>query len=130
MAKKRKSDAGQPPPEVKKPKPKARAAEQAPPQKPAARKTKAVPSAAAPAAPPSGAAKVAKQPEPGPVRCADVESAAYERHLVFDHVIDPSAATPRLRFQALARSVRDLLCQRWLETQQTYDRENPKTVYY
>ncbi|MFX9073364.1 glycogen/starch/alpha-glucan phosphorylase, partial [Acinetobacter baumannii] len=31
---------------------------------------------------------------------------------------------------ALARSVRDILSQRWRRTQQTYDRENPKRVYY
>jgi starch phosphorylase len=57
-------------------------------------------------------------------------NASYERHLVFDNVVDPKEAFPRERFEALARAVRDLLTQRWLKTQQTYERENPKQVYY
>ena len=44
--------------------------------------------------------------------------------------VDPPAIGARERYEALARSVRDLLSQRWLRTQQTYDRENPKRVYY
>ena len=39
-------------------------------------------------------------------------------------------ASQRERFEAVARSLRDLLTQRWLLTQQTHDRENPKRVYY
>src|SRR3989442_11854505 len=31
---------------------------------------------------------------------------------------------------ALARSVRDILSQRWVRTEQTYERVNPKRVYY
>ena len=42
----------------------------------------------------------------------------------------PPELGPRERFEALARSVRDVLSQRWLRTEQTYDRENPKRVYY
>ena len=34
------------------------------------------------------------------------------------------------RFEAVARSLRDLLTQRWLLTQETHDKENPKRVYY
>jgi starch phosphorylase len=30
----------------------------------------------------------------------------------------------------VARSVRDVLSQRWVRTEATYDRENPKRVYY
>ena len=30
----------------------------------------------------------------------------------------------------LARSVRDVLSQRWVRTDQTYDRANPKRAYY
>jgi hypothetical protein len=40
--------------------------------------------------------------------------ALYERHLLFDNAIDPQAADLRERFEALARSVRDLLSQRWV----------------
>lgn len=54
----------------------------------------------------------------------------YDRHLVFDHVISREDASQRERFEAVASSLRDLLTQRWLLTQQTHDTENPKRVYY
>src|SRR6267142_1166942 len=56
--------------------------------------------------------------------------ALYERHLVFDNIVDPMAAGPRERFEAVARSVRDVLSQRWVRTEQAYERENPKRIYY
>jgi starch phosphorylase len=74
--------------------------------------------------------EILKQYECGPVRFAGDANASYDRHLLFDHVVTPKAASLRERFEAVARSVRDLLAQRWLKTQQTYDRENPKRVYY
>lgn len=43
------------------------------------------------------------------------DTAFYERHLVFDDVIDVTAGTPRERFVAVARSVRDILSQRWIK---------------
>jgi starch phosphorylase len=36
----------------------------------------------------------------------------------------------RERFEALAHSVRDVLSQRWIETEKTYERKDPKRVYY
>jgi glycogen phosphorylase len=36
----------------------------------------------------------------------------------------------REQFEAAARSARDILSQRWVRTQSTYDGENPKRVYY
>ena len=66
----------------------------------------------------------------GPVQLAGNADGLYERHLVFDGVIDPSAAGPRERFEAFARSVRDVLSQRWVRTERTYERENPKRIYY
>ena len=42
----------------------------------------------------------------------------------------PPRSAPRERFEAFARSVRDVLSQRWVRTEQTYERENPKRVYY
>jgi len=54
----------------------------------------------------------------------------YERHLVFDNVVDLAAVSPRERFEAMARSVRDMLSQRWIKTEDAYARENPKRVYY
>ncbi len=65
-----------------------------------------------------------------PVSFAGNENASYERHLAFDHVVDPAAASPRARFEAAAASIRDVLAQRWVRTEQTYARENPKRVYY
>ncbi|HUZ76554.1 MAG TPA: glycogen/starch/alpha-glucan family phosphorylase, partial [Chloroflexota bacterium] len=65
-----------------------------------------------------------------PPRFAGDDNAFYERHLMLDPVIEPEAATARQRFEALARAVRDLLARRWLETEQAYDRANPKRVYY
>ncbi len=56
--------------------------------------------------------------------------AAYERRLIFDHLVEPQASTLRQRFEAIAGALRDLLAQRWLLTSRTYDRENPKQVYY
>lgn len=55
----------------------------------------------------------------GPVRFAGTEEALYERHLLFDSGVDLAAATARDRFEALARSVRDILSQRWLLTEKT-----------
>ena len=54
----------------------------------------------------------------------------YERHLLFDNIKDPGAVVARERFEAAARSVRDVLSQRWVLTEKTYERENPKRVYY
>jgi len=79
---------------------------------------------------PDEIAKLLEQYGCGPVRFTGAEHALYERHLVFDNVLDPSAVGPRGRFEAVARSVRDVLSQRWVRTDQTYDRENPKRVYY
>ena len=52
----------------------------------------------------------------------------YERHLVFDHIVDRNAASLRERFEAVAASVRDLLTQSWLNTDANYTRQNPKRV--
>jgi len=66
----------------------------------------------------------------GPIHFSGTNDALYERHLLFDDVIAPVAAGPRERFEAAARSVRDVLSQRWVLTEDTYNRENPKRVYY
>jgi len=75
-------------------------------------------------------AKLRAQYASGPIDLAGTENALYERHLVFDNVVDPAAAGPRERFEAIAHSVRDILSQRWIKTENTYARENPKRVYY
>jgi glycogen phosphorylase len=66
----------------------------------------------------------------GPVQFTGTSDALYERHLMFDNVVDPAAVGPRERYEAIARSVRDVLSQRWVHTENTYERENPKRVYY
>ena len=66
----------------------------------------------------------------GPVPFAGTDEALYERHLLFDSGVDLAAATLRDRFEALARSVRDILSQRWLLTEKTYEERNPKRLYY
>ncbi len=69
-----------------------------------------------------------RQYEHSPVQVAGMDG--YQRHLVFDKVIDPETADPRERFEAFARSVRDVLSQRWINTENTYARANPKRIYY
>lgn len=49
---------------------------------------------------------------------------------MFDNVVDLTATGSRERYEAIARSVRDVLSQRWLRTDQTYERQNPKRIYY
>jgi starch phosphorylase len=66
----------------------------------------------------------------GPIHFTEADTGLYDRHLLFDNVLDLSAAGPRERFEAFARSVRDVLSQRWVRTEQTYERQNPKRVYY
>ena len=55
---------------------------------------------------------------------------AYDRHLVFDHAVALESASQRERFEAVARALRDLLTQRWLLTERTYEQSNAKRVYY
>jgi starch phosphorylase len=66
----------------------------------------------------------------GPVGFSGSGDALYERHLLFDDVVAPAEAGPRERFEAVARSVRDVLSQRWILTESTYREQNPKRVYY
>jgi glycogen phosphorylase len=66
----------------------------------------------------------------GPVQFSGTENALYERHLTFDKVVDSTQSNAHDRFAAFAHSVRDVLSQRWILTENTYARENPKRVYY
>jgi starch phosphorylase len=74
--------------------------------------------------------KLLKQYGCGPIQLTGDANALYERHLVFDHVVKVTAANARDKYEAVARSVRDVLSQRWVQTEDTYERENPKRVYY
>src|SRR3974377_2272910 len=68
--------------------------------------------------------------EYGPVSGLGDPNALYERPLVFDYAIDPDLATPRERYEAVARSLRDVLALRWLRTKKTHYEANPKRAYY
>jgi starch phosphorylase len=78
---------------------------------------------------PRDAARLLKQYGCGPIQFAGADG-LYARHLLFDNVKDLDAVRAREQYEALARSVRDVLSQRWLLTEKTYARENPKRVYY
>ena len=66
----------------------------------------------------------------GPIQFSGGANALYERHLTFDSVVPAATATARDKFEAVARSVRDVLSQRWIKTEQTYQARNAKRVYY
>ena len=66
----------------------------------------------------------------GAARFAGRPDALYDRHLKFDNVVEPKSSDARERYEAAARAVRDILSDRWLRTDETYARENPKRVYY
>ena len=74
-------------------------------------------------------AALLKQYGCGPIQFTG-QDGLYERHLQFDNVLDSKAIGPRERYEAAARSLRDVLSQRWMLTEHTYERENPKRVYY
>jgi starch phosphorylase len=61
---------------------------------------------------------------------ARLDKALYEKHLLTDKIVGSTGATPHERFEAFALSVREFLAGRWVDTESTYARENPKRVYY
>ena len=66
----------------------------------------------------------------GPIQFVGTDDALYERHLIFDNVVALKDAGPRERFEAVAHSVRDVLSQRWVQTEETYRQQDPKRIYY
>jgi glycogen phosphorylase len=75
------------------------------------------------------AAELLKQYGCGPIQFMGTDG-LYERHLLFDNIKDFSEVSARECYEAFARSVRDVLSQRWILTEKTYERANPKRVYY
>jgi starch phosphorylase len=73
--------------------------------------------------------KLLKQYGCGPIQFMGTDG-LYERHLHFDSVVDEKLIGLRERFAAVARSIRDVLSQRWVLTEKTYEQTNPKRVYY
>ncbi len=53
-----------------------------------------------------------------------------DRYLLSNFLVDPTLASNRKRFEALARFVRDLLADRWVKTRRVREAANPKRVYY
>jgi starch phosphorylase len=53
-----------------------------------------------------------------------------DRYLLCEHVVEPSTAPARQRFEAISRFIRDLIAHRWVETRATREQMNPKRVYY
>src|SRR3954469_20258487 len=82
------------------------------------------------AASPREHSKLLEQYGCGPIRFSGNGNALYERHLLFDKAVDPAASTLRDQFEAAARAVRDVLSQRWVLTEKTYEVQNPKRAYY
>jgi starch phosphorylase len=54
-----------------------------------------------------------------PYQFTGSENGLYERHLRFDSVLDAADTDSRDRYEAFARSVRDVLSQRWISTETT-----------
>ena len=66
----------------------------------------------------------------GPVTFSGDDEALYERHLMFDRAGSTARASARDKFEAAARSARDVLSQRWVKTEETYQQRNAKRIYY
>jgi glycogen phosphorylase len=98
---------------------------------PAARRAPGEPKTveAEPVAKENNRAKYLEQYGCGPVHFSG-DDGLYDRHLLFDNVASLQAAGWREKFEALARTVRDVLSQRWVRTEETYEQQNPKRVYY
>jgi len=75
-------------------------------------------------------ANLASQYGIAPAHFAGTLHGLYERHLLFDNGVDPAITNAREHYEAFARSVRDILSQRWVLTNRTYHRANPKRIYY
>jgi len=83
----------------------------------------------APEMPQAEVAQLLKQYGCGPIQFVGNDG-LYDRHLLFDNVLESKAVGPRERFEAATSSVRDVLSQHWIATEKTYERVNPKRVYY
>jgi glycogen phosphorylase len=60
----------------------------------------------------------------------DKKNAQVERHILYDHVVTLEDADARIAYEAVARSVRDIVAQRWLDTQAEYARKKVKRIHY
>src|SRR5579863_10543456 len=53
-----------------------------------------------------------------------------DRYLLCNHLLTPSSAEPRQKFEATSRFIRDLVAHRWARTQQAREQTNPKRIHY
>jgi glycogen phosphorylase len=74
--------------------------------------------------------KVASQYGIDPSTASTTLHGLYERHLLFDNEVDVAITNAREHYEAFARSIRDVLSQRWVLTNKTYHQANPKRIYY
>jgi starch phosphorylase len=79
---------------------------------------------------PPAIAQLLEQYGCGPIQFTGTGDALYERHLMFDNIVDPDEVGPREHYEAIAHAVRDILSQRWHRTERCYAEANPKRVYY
>jgi hypothetical protein len=82
------------------------------------------------ATPPGGAAARTRRDGGGAIEIERRAEELYAQHLWLDNVADPDAADGRQRYEALGHAVRDVLAERWVRTDQTDVRTNPKRIYY
>lgn len=66
----------------------------------------------------------------GPRSGTDAIQRSFARHMKYSLAKDRYSATSWDRYVALSLTIRDLLIERWIETQQHYHRSNCKRVYY
>jgi starch phosphorylase len=64
------------------------------------------------------------QPEPVPF-----PDALYAEHLTLDHVVSPEGATAADRYEAVARTLRDIITPRWLSTERAREKSGVKLAY-
>src|ERR1700734_3960545 len=53
-----------------------------------------------------------------------------ERYLLCQHLADPALATPREKFEATSRFIRDLVAHRWVSTRQAREHAAAKRIHY
>ncbi len=53
-----------------------------------------------------------------------------DRYLLCNHLLSPSSAKPRQKFEATSRFIRDLVAHRWAKTSRVRIEANPKRIHY
>ena len=53
-----------------------------------------------------------------------------ERYLLCEQLVDPLSASPRQKFEATSRFIRDLIAHRWVMTRRARAKTDPKRIHY